>query len=219
MTKKTTLQDRIDRFTDAVNIYPVSCEKLSNKRSDTEWLQAVLAGGARIVQLRDKESNDRTLYEKAIAFRQLTLAAGALLIINNRLDIALAVKADGIHLGNDDLPADEARRLAPDLIIGVSANNPSQAASAEQRGANYFNIGPIFPTSTKQGLSHFVGPEAIAEFSALSSLPFTVMGGIKLKHVKELTAQGAKRLAVVTALTQADDITAETRKWIKAIQQ
>ncbi|MEJ2689777.1 MAG: thiamine phosphate synthase [Deltaproteobacteria bacterium] len=212
-------QTRIQQFIKEVTVYPVSCEQLCQGRSDREWLDGVLAGGARIVQLRDKVSEDRILYEKASYFRKRTKEAGALFIVNNRLDIALLTEADGLHLGNSDIPAEEARRLAPDLIIGVSANTPEQAASAEKRGASYFNIGPLFPTGTKKKLTAFLGIEAIARFSALSPLPFTCMGGIKLEHVPELTKNGARRLAVVTAISQATDITAETRKWIEAIKQ
>jgi len=212
-----TLAERLQIFTEAVTVYPVSCEKLANGRSDLEWLAAVLAGGARIVQLRDKESDDRELYQKALAFRRLTSTAGALFMVNNRLDIALLAEADGLHLGNSDLPAEAARALAPELLIGVSANTIDQAASAAERGANYFNIGPIYPTATKAGLKEFLGPEAIPAFRGVSTLPCTVMGGIKLSHVEELVRQGAQRLAVVTALSQAPDITLETVRWIAAI--
>jgi len=204
-------------FNEEVTVYPVSCEALCNGRSDREWLEAVLAGGAKIVQLRDKVSDDRTLYEKALFFREKTRAAGALFLVNNRLDIAILSDADGIHLGNSDIPAQEARRLAPEMIIGVSANRAEQAASAAARGASYFNIGPLFPTSTKSGLQNFIGSGAIAEWSRKSELPFTVMGGIKFDHLDELLAAGAKRIAVVTAISQADDMRAETARWIKKI--
>ncbi|MDP2105707.1 MAG: thiamine phosphate synthase [Desulfobulbaceae bacterium] len=218
LTIPQKLQDRLAIFQEHVTLYPVSCERLANGRSDLIWLEAVLSAGVRIVQLRDKDSNDRDLFNKALIFRQKTKQSGALLIINNRVDIALAVDADGIHLGNSDLPAEAARRLAPEMIIGVSANTKDQAASAAERGASYYNIGPIFPTTTKEGLSAFIGSEAIATFSATSSLPFTVMGGIKLDHVKELISCGARRIAVVTALTQSLDIESETRKWLAEIR-
>lgn len=217
MPLTSPLNKRLAIFRQQVTLYPVSCERLANGRSDIEWLDAVLAAGVRIVQLRDKESSDRALFDKATLFRQKTTAAGALLVINNRLDIALAVRADGIHLGNSDLPAEEARRLGPELIIGVSANTPGQAATAASRGASYYNIGPLYPTATKAGLSTFLGPEAIKAFAAQSELPFTVMGGIKFDHIPELTRLGARRIAVVTALTQAADIEAEARKWLAAI--
>lgn len=215
----TLYHERLQRFLDEVTIYPVSCEKLAAGRSDLEWLDAVLAGGARIVQLRDKVADGRAFYAKALAFREKTRAAGALFIVNDRLDVALLTRADGVHLGNDDLPAEAVRRYAPDLIIGVSCNTEEQAASAEARGATYFNIGPLFPTQTKEEAREYVGVAAIRRFSARSPLPFTVMGGIKLDHVPQLTAAGARRIAVVTALSQAPDIAAATREWIAAIRR
>jgi len=209
--------EKLAFFRDEVTIYPVSCEPLANGRTDIEWLEAVLAGGAKIVQLRDKHSNDLDFYQKALIFREKTKAAGVLFIVNNRFDIALLAEADGLHLGNSDLPVEEIRKVAPDLIIGVSCNNPEQAATAEKRGASYFNIGPLFTTATKKKLTPFLGLDAIETFTSLCDLPFTVMGGIKLNHVRELVARGAHRIAVVTALTQAEDIAVETRRWIKEI--
>jgi len=212
-------QEKLTFFCEKVTIYPVSCEPLANGRSDLEWLEGVLGGGAKIVQLRDKHSDDRVFYQKALIFRQKTNEAGALFIVNNRVDIALLVNADGIHLGNDDLPAQEVRKLAPELLIGVSCNSPEQAKTAKERGASYFNIGPLYKTETKKKLTPFLGPEKIETFAPLCDLPFTVMGGIKLDHVRELVTRGARRIAVVTALTQAKNIAAETRRWIEAIDK
>lgn len=213
-----THQQRLKKFVEEVTLYPVSCERLARGRSDLQWLEAVLAGGAKIVQLRDKESDGRRLLEKAKVFRQKTREAGALFIVNDRVDIALLSDADGVHLGNEDIPAAEVRRFAPALLIGISCNTEEQAASAEERGASYFNIGPIFATGTKSGLKAFLGPAAIRIFSARCGLPFTVMGGIKKEHIAELTAHGARRLAVVTALTEAEDMAAETASWLAAIR-
>jgi len=167
--------------------------------------------------IRDKIADDRTLFAKARYFRRKTTEAGILFLVNNRVDIALMAGADGVHLGNSDLPAAEVRKIAPDFIIGVSANTEEQAATARERGASYYNIGPIYPTKTKAGLTSFIGPDAITSFSAHSPLPFTVMGGIKLDNVDELTSRGARRIAVVTALTKARDIQAETRLWHETI--
>ncbi|OGQ99210.1 MAG: thiamine-phosphate diphosphorylase [Deltaproteobacteria bacterium RIFOXYD12_FULL_55_16] len=219
MQGKTDLyQQRLRKFIEEVSLYPVSCERLARGRDDLVWLDGVLAGGAKIVQLRDKDSDSLRLFEKARIFRQKTLAAGALFIVNDRVDLALVTGADGVHLGNSDLPAAEVRAFAPELIIGVSCNTEEQAATAERRGASYFNIGPIYTTQTKDGLSTFLGPAAIPRFSARSALPFTVMGGIKKEHLPELTAMGARRLAVVTALTCADNIEEETRAWLAALK-
>ncbi|MDF1615143.1 thiamine phosphate synthase [Desulfurivibrio dismutans] len=215
----TTHQERLQKFIEEVTLYPVSCEKLALGRSDRQWLEAVLAAGVKIVQLRDKEADGRTLFNKAKMFRELTRAAGALFIVNDRLDVALLSEADGIHLGNDDLPCEEVRRYAPELIIGVSCNREEEAATAEARGASYYNIGPLFPTGTKEEAREVLGIEAIARFSRHSQLPITVMGGIKKHHLPELMAAGVKRPAVVTALTQAADITAETKNWLEKLQQ
>jgi thiamine-phosphate pyrophosphorylase len=212
-------REKITFFREKVTLYPVSCEPLANGRSDLEWLEGVLAGGAKIVQLRDKHSDDRTFYQKAMVFRKTTNAAGALFIVNNRVDIALLTNADGVHLGNKDLPAEKVRELAPELIIGVSCNKPEQAITAKKRGASYFNIGPVYRTETKKNLTPFLGTDAIESFSSLCDLPFTVMGGIKRDHIPDLVAKGAHRIAVVTALTQAKDIAAETRCWVDEINR
>jgi thiamine-phosphate pyrophosphorylase len=217
--KQAVYQEKLNFFREKVTIYPVSCEPLANGRSDIEWLEGVLAGGAKIVQLRDKHSEDRVFYQKALIFREKTNEAGALFIVNNRVDIALLANADGVHLGNSDLPAQEARKLAPELLIGVSCNSPEQAKTAKERGASYFNIGPIYKTETKKKLTPFLGSEKIKTFASLCDLPFTVMGGIKLDNIPELVTRGVRRIAVVTALTQAKDIAAETRRWIEAIDK
>jgi len=225
MAKSAVYVRRLEQFVRDVTLYPVSCERLANGRSDREWLEAVLAGGVRIVQLRDKDSSDRVLLEKARYFRKMTEDAGALFLVNDRLDIALLADADGIHVGQKDLPAEEIRRLAPDMLIGVSCNSEEQAAQLgrlERLGrlaASYFNIGPLYPTTTKEGLSSFIGLDAIALFSSRCSLPFTVMGGIKLEHVAELVAAGARRIAVVTAITQAADMQEETGRWLASIRR
>ena len=219
MQERTDMyQPRLKKFIEEVTLYPVSCERLARGRDDLAWLDSVLAGGAKIVQLRDKDSDGLRLFEKARIFRQKTLEAGALFIVNDRVDIALVSGADGVHLGNSDIPAAAVRALAPELIIGVSCNTEEQAATAERRGASYFNIGPLYATRTKDGLSTFLGPAAIQRFSARCPLPFTVMGGIKKEHIPELIAMGARRLAVVTALTQADDIASETGSWLEALK-
>src|SRR5210317_1563732 len=127
-------KEKVTFFREKVTLYPVSCEPLANGRSDIDWLEGVLAGGAKIVQLRDKHSEDRIFYQKAVVFREMTNAAGALFIVNNRVDIALLAHADGVHLGNKDLPAERVRELAPELVIGVSCNSLEQAATVAKRG-------------------------------------------------------------------------------------
>lgn len=217
-------EQRLKQFKQEVGVYPVSCEKLAGGRSDKEWLDQVLAGGAKIVQLRDKESSDRVLLEKARYFRQKTLEAGVLFFLNDRLDIALLSEADGMHVGQKDLPPAEIRKLAPDILIGFSCNTEEQTRElgreVEQGSSavSYYNIGPLFETGTKEGLHHFLGVSGIADFSRHCSLPFTVMGGIKLSHLDDLLEAGVKRVAVVTAISQADNIASETALWQQRIE-
>ena len=216
---------RMQQFVHEVTVYPVSCEKLADGRTDREWLDGVLAGGARIVQLRDKESTDRELLAKARYFRKKTQEARALFFLNDRLDIALLADADGIHVGQDDLPPEEIRRMAPDLLIGLSCNTLEQAQQLGRDVAtgtspvSYFNVGPLYSTATKKGLREFIGPQAVGQFTKICPLPFTVMGGIKADHIKELCAVGVRRIAVVTAISKAPDIAVETARWIKKISE
>lgn len=215
---------RLRQFVEEVTLYPVSGEKLAAGRSDREWLDGVLAGGARIVQLRDKESADRELLAKACYFREKTREAGALFLMNDRLDIALLSDADGMHVGQDDLPPTAIRRLAPDFLIGLSCNTLEQAqelgrsVDAGDCPVSYFNVGPLYPTATKKGLREFIGPQAVAAFTGACSLPFTVMGGIKSAHIKELCGFGVRRIAVVTAISQAPDIAQATAGWVQEIR-
>jgi thiamine-phosphate pyrophosphorylase len=194
-----------------VDIYPVTCEELSGGRSNLEVLEAVIRGGAKIIQLREKEYQKKDLYHLALKFREITLKDGVLLIINDHVDIALAVDADGVHLGQDDLPLTVARQLAPELLIGASTHSLEQALQAEKDGADYINIGPIFITKTKEGVESSLGPEAIVRISPQIEVPFTVMGGINEENLELVLAKGARRVAMVTAITKAPDIAAKVK--------
>jgi thiamine-phosphate pyrophosphorylase len=191
-----------------VDLYPVTCERLSAGRSNLEVLEAAIAAGARIIQLREKTCDKGDLYRLAVRFRELTAAAGMLLIINDHVDVALAAGADGVHLGQGDLPLPAARRIAPELILGASSHSRDQALRAQAQGADYVNIGPIFPTGTKEGITRVLGPEAIAEIAAGLEIPFTVMGGINGGNIDRVLAAGARRIALVTAVTRAPDMAA-----------
>ncbi len=203
-------EERLARFRE-IDLYPVTCEKLSAGKTNLEVLRAVIDGGARIIQLREKECSSLALYQAAEQFREETARAGMLLIINDRLDVALAVGADGVHLGQEDLPIPAARRLVPHLIIGASTHSREEALRAAEAGADYANIGPIFPTQTKAGVSKFLGPEAIGSICPGLTLPFTVMGGITPANLDLVLQQGARRIAMVTAITMAADIAAMVR--------
>ncbi len=201
-----------------VDIYPVTCERLSNGRSNLEVLKAVIQGGAGIIQLREKEYSGKKIYDMALKFREITTKAGVLLIINDHVDIAMAVEADGVHLGQDDFPLNAAKKIAPELLIGASTPSLKEAIQAQKEGADYINIGPIFPTGTKEGMERFLGPEAIAAISPEIDVPFTVMGGISESNIDQVLASGARRVAMVTAITQTPDITATVKSLKEKIQ-
>jgi len=198
-------EHRKERFLQT-DLYPVTCERHSAGRSNLEVLDAAVRGGARIIQLREKEYAVGEFYRMALRFREVTLEAGMLLIINDHVDVALAVGADGVHLGQSDLPLAAARSIAPDLLIGISTHSRAEALAAQRGGADYVNIGPIFPTRTKEGVDRFLGPEAIAGIAAGLEVPYTVMGGISAANIDRVLARGARRVAVVTAVTMAGDM-------------
>jgi thiamine-phosphate pyrophosphorylase len=211
-------ETRRARF-DRVDIYPVTCEGLSAGRSNLEVLRAVIEGGAGIIQLREKEYSKRSLFQMALKFREITAKAGILLIINDHVDIALAVDADGVHLGREDLPVAAARRIAPDLLIGASTHSLQEAVEAQTEGADYVNIGPIFTTRTKADVGEFLGPEAISAIAPNLKVPFTVMGGITEFNIDRVLSRGARRVAMVTAVTQASDIAGTVRSLKEKIRR
>ena len=207
------------RLFQQVDIYPVTCEEFSQGRSNLEVLEAVIQGGARIIQLREKEYPKKDLYHLALKFREMTVKVGVLLIINDHVDIALGVEADGVHLGQEDLPVQVATKLAPELLIGASTHSLEQALQAEKDGADYINIGPIFITKTKEGVESSLGPEAIARISPQIKVPFTVMGGINEENLELVLAKGALRVAMVTAITKAPDIAAKVKSLKEKIME
>lgn len=200
-----------------IDIYPVTCQELSEGRTNLEVLEAVLAGGAKIIQLREKHWDKKDLYELAVEFRKRTRRQHALLIINDHVDVALAAGADGVHLGQEDLPIGAARKIAPDLIIGASSHNLSEALKAEKDGADYVNIGPIFPTKTKANTVSFLGPEVIGEIGPQLTVPFTTMGGINPDNIDRVLAAGARRVAMITGIMRAADIRERVRRLRKTI--
>jgi len=189
-----------------IDLYPVTDQALSLGRTDLEVLDGLIAGGAKIVQLREKHLSKKDLYSLALKFRERTASAGMLLIINDHIDIALSCGADGVHLGQDDLPLEAAREIAPDLVIGVSTHNLEEVLLAQKQGADYINIGPIFATQTKEVSVVPLGPEAIEKIAPTINIPFTVMGGINSSNIDKVLQAGARRVAVVTAVTKAPNI-------------
>ncbi|MGP8049003.1 MAG: thiamine phosphate synthase [Desulfobaccales bacterium] len=198
------------------DLYVVITQAFCAGRSPLTVLDQVLAAGVSIVQLREKDLTDRRLYELAVAFRRRTEAAGALLIIDDRLDIALAAGADGVHLGQEDLPVAAAREIAPDLISGASSHSLEEALAAQEAGAGYVNIGPIFATASKPAATP-LGPEAIGHIAPRLRIPWSVMGGIHQGNIAQVLAFGARHPAVMSAVTAAAAPAAAARALREAI--
>jgi thiamine-phosphate pyrophosphorylase len=188
------------------DLYVVTSERMSGGRTSLDVLDAVLDAGVKMVQLREKEKSRKELFRLAEQFRTRTADRECLLIINDFVDLALAVDADGVHLGQSDLPIPAARRIAPELIIGASSHSLSQALAAQAEGADYVNIGPIYATNTKPDHPSILGPAALTEIGPRLKVPYTCMGGINKSNIGEVLKAGGKIIAVVTAVTQAEDM-------------
>ena len=187
-------------------------DPLDTGRTPVELAGALLAGGARLLQLRLKAAGSGELLAAARALRPLTARAGALLLINDRPDVARAAGADGVHLGQDDLPVAAARTvLAPGALIGVSTHDVEQARVAAGAGADYLGVGPVFTTTTKVGALPARGLELVRAVRAAVGIPLVGIGGITPDTAVAVRAAGADAVAMIGALVRASDVTATVR--------
>jgi len=178
-----------------------------------ECVAELLEAGVDAIQLREKDIADRDFLELARRLRRLIPLERAPFIVNDRADIAALAGADGVHLGQDDLPAAAARRiLGAGAVIGRSTHDPGQAAAAVAEGADYLAIGPVFPTATK-GYSQGIGVEAAGAISRKLSIPVVAIGGITAENLPELLAAGVRRVAVCSAIIGAADVGAEAARF------
>lgn len=200
ITLRGALRERIR------GLYVITDETLQPGRSHVELARAALAGGARLIQLRDKRRDAGELLPIAREVQALCRAAGALFIVNDRVDLALAAGADGVHLGQTDLPVADARRmLPPDRLIGISVEDEEQVRAADAAGVDYLGVGAIYGSASKTDAGAAVGPEQIRRFRAVSRLPIVAIGGITAARVPEVRAAGAAAVAVIGAVVAAPD--------------
>jgi len=186
--------------------YLVTQASLSGDRTTPEIVRAAIDGGIDAVQLREKETSAHSRYELGHELRELTAAAGVDLIVNDRIDIAQAIDADGVHVGQSDLPVAVARDLlGPDAIVGCSASTVAAAREAEADGADYLGVGAVYGTSSKDvdDAKDGVGPERIAAIADAVSIPIVGIGGITADNAGDVVEAGASGVAVVSEITAA----------------
>jgi thiamine-phosphate pyrophosphorylase len=193
-------------------LYAILDPDVIRDRSSEEALRALLDGGAAMIQLRAKSLSPRDFLELARRVRAETRARGCRLIVNDRADIALACDADGVHLGQDDLPLGAGRKIMGSRIIGVSTHDIAQAREAERGGADYIGFGPMFGTTTKDTGYSARGIELLGEIRAAVRLPIVAIGGITEEKARLVWRAGADSVAIISDILQSADIATKTRR-------
>jgi thiamine-phosphate pyrophosphorylase len=188
------------------NLYLITDRHLTGSRHLLDVIEDALKGGVRGVQLREKDLSSRELYELAYDMRKLTARYGAKLFINDRVDIALAVEADGVHLGQNSMPIHRVRRLAGrKILIGLSCHNQISAITAQENGADFITFGPVYYTPSKANYGKPVGVKLLETVANLLAIPVFALGGIKQEHIQKVTAAGAAGIALVSAVIASSD--------------
>lgn len=196
-----------------LELYVITDEEIAGGLSHAEIARLALAGGADVIQLRDKARGPRELVRIGRVIREITRKNGALFIVNDRIDVALACGADGVHLGQDDLCTGVVRQIAPPgFIIGVSVGTVEEAIQAEREGADYLAISPVFPTASKYNAGPGHGLKVLQDIRRNVSIPLIAIGGINAGNVHDVIAAGADGVAVISAVVGSPDITAAARQ-------
>lgn len=206
----------------ATAVYGITAEALSAGRDNLTVVEAMLQGGIRFVQYREKEKNARARYEECLALRKLTQRYEAVFVIDDFVDLALAVGADGVHIGQEDLPPAVVRQLlGEEAVIGLSTHEPQQLEAANQWTdmIDYLGVGPVYATQTKKHASPVTGLAYVQYAAEHARLPFTAIGGIKQANIAAVRAAGAKNAAVVSEITGAADIQSMVRVLREAMLQ
>ena len=189
-------------------VYGILGEKFSLGRTNVEVARRMVAGGIDVLQYREKltDKSLKEVYTECLEIRRITADAGVPFIVNDFADIALMVGADGVHRGQDDLPVQALRKIAPQMMIGCSTHSPKQAEKAIEDGADYIGVGPIFTTQTKEDVCDAVGLEYLEHVVKNYDIPFVAIGGIKRNNLPEVLAAGAKTVCLVTEIIGAENI-------------
>lgn len=202
----------VAKSSDIRGLYVIVDPQQTRGRDPVEVARLALAGGARIIQWRDKTREKGEQLSQARAIRDLCRERGALFFVNDHVDLALALAADGAHLGQRDLPLPLVRPWLPaGLLLGVSSNTVDEARRAEREGADYVGVGAVFPTTGK-GVTRRASPERLREVKAAVKVPVVAIGGINEGNVDEVIAAGADAVAVISAVCLADDVEEAARR-------
>jgi thiamine-phosphate pyrophosphorylase len=188
------------------DLYVITDKALSKGRPSVEIVEQAIRGGATLVQYRAKNAPGRDMVQEALALLEVTRRYQVPLIINDRVDVALAVDAEGVHLGQEDIPCTLARKLiGPDKILGISASSVEEALQAEQDGADYLGVGAVFPTGTKADAGDAIGLEGLRAVCQAVNIPIVAIGGINADNAAAVAATGVAGLSVVSAIVSAPD--------------
>lgn len=200
-------------------LYCITSEAHSNGKTNAEVSLEMLLGGAKVIQYREKDKTMLSKYNECFEIRKLTKEHDALLIINDDIALALALNADGVHIGQDDLPIEEVRKIVgKDMIIGLSTHSKEQANNAVKNGADYIGVGPIFLTKTKKDVCSPVGLEYLDYAVKNIKIPFVAIGGIKMHNIDEVLEHGAKTVCMVSEIVGASDVKKVARETIEKIR-
>lgn len=194
-----------------LSIYVITANVPQLGRTHEDVANAALLAGAKVIQFRDKTMADQEFTEVARRIQHLAQAHGAALIINDRVDVAIAIGSDGIHVGRHDRSMSDLKRIVPpEMIIGVSATNYAEAVEMRESGADYLGVGPVFPTTSKDDATPAIGLQELARICRDVDIPVVAIGGITEANISEIIASGAAGAAVIAAIASAPDMQAAT---------
>jgi len=199
-------------------LYVIADPGLCLNRDLIELVSLTIEGGAQMIQFRDKKSSDKEFLEKTLEIHKITQRKKTPLIINDRVDITKLIDAEGVHLGEEDLPLKEARRiLGSKKIIGASAYDIQTAKLKEKEGADYVGLGPVFETSSKL-IEKAIGVEIIREANRVLNIPFFPIGGINLCNLEQIVFTGVRRIAVISAIFESENVKTATQELLKKLK-
>jgi len=200
-------------------LYFITDSRLTRK-SVIEDVKSAIESGVKVIQYREKEASAGSMVKEALEIKKLCMQNKVLFLINDRIDIALAVDADGVHLGQDDIPCSYARKLlGRKKIIGISASSAEEALQNEKAGADYTGIGPIYGTTTKKDAKAPIGLEPIRQLQGRLKIPFVTIGGINEANIDEVLGAGARNVAIISAIVAKGSVSERIKYFTKKISK